>query len=440
MKPLLLLLLLQITTTPPEPRYFHHTRTIQAPSGAQSCAILDAPIFLHAAPPLADIRLYTGPPASLSELPYVITTSQSTLLPPDPARLLNLGLHGHSITFDLAMPPRPYTQLTLDLDGHDFLASATLTGTQSLGHPGATLGTFTLFDLTAQHLSRSTSIPLQESTYPFLHVELSVTPAPGSHFAATPAMVHGASVPPNREAQTLYTPFATTTQFTQRGHDSIATLALPAHIPVERVAFTLAPVVDGKPDHTNFSRTVRITAAAAHPSSHDRHLAPPETLSGEISRVNLTEAGQKISQQSLSIPATLGENTTDDATVEIAVQNGDDHPLPLAAVTLEMRQRSLCFQTPEGPSPTALTLAYGDPTLAPPIYDLARLFNPASPTRPATLLAEQPNPLYTPRPTPQRSLTDRHPELLWLALLAVIGVLAVVAFRSSKHIHPHPPS
>jgi hypothetical protein len=420
---------------PAQPRFFRYTRAVSigqdANATSQACAALDAAVFAHASPTLADLRLYASQSQGQTELPYAVTTSRSTLLPPDPARVLDLGMRAGHIVFDLQMPGRSYTELSLNLAGHDFLATAKLTGLNSLtDKPGTALGTFTLFDLTSQHLARSTSIPLQESSFPFLHVDLAVTPASGSSFVAKPEMVRGADVPPSREAQTLYTPVARTTHFEQRNRESVATLNLPAHVPVERISFALIPG-----DKNNFSRTVLINAT--HKMESESPVpSMPEALSGEISRVHLEESGKLVDEQSLSVPAVLSFNVQSPGTVEIAVQNGDDRPLPLASATLEMRQREICFAVPTG-AQGPVTLFYGDPALAPPVYDFSRLFNPAALSRSASLGPEQANPACTPRPTPRKSLTERHPELLWLALLAVIGVLAVVAFRSSKHIHPH---
>ena len=43
------------------------------------------------------------------------------------------------------------------------------------------------------------------------------------------------------------------------------------------------------------------------------------------------------------MPAILGSNMQGAATVEVAVDNGDDTPLPITAIRLEMRQRKICF-------------------------------------------------------------------------------------------------
>ena len=411
----------------PEPRHFRFERGIEANAqpGSRSCAVLDGSTYAHAKPALADVRLFGA-----DEIPYALTMSE-TAATGDAAKLLNLGESGGHIVFDLQMPTRPYSAVDLDLNGQNFLATAKVTGLNSLGKAacctaGTSLGTFTLFDLTAQRLGRSTSLALAESTFPFLHVDLAASAAPGHPgFAPTPDMVQGATVPPSREAQTLYTTIASTSTIQQVDRSSVATFDLPAHVPVERVSFEMEPG-----DKTNFSRPVQVTARAADgPDSSGRGAAFSENIDGTITRVRLTEAGKEIRHESLDIPATLGSNGQKAAKVQVAVENGDDKPLPIRAVKLEMRQRKLCFDAPSAP----VTMYYGDDKLTAPVYDYSRLFQPADASASAQLQPEQPNPLYVAR-LEQRSLTERHPEILWLALFAVVSVLGLVAFRSAKRI------
>lgn len=419
---LLALLLWQAATTAPwiqiaDPHYLRYQRTITVPNGpGQTCVVLDAQVFPHAAPFLKDLRLYQ----QNHEIPYAITLSEPTQPDSDTARVLNLGSRNGSIVFDLEMPARPYTDVALDLAGEDYIASATVSGSTT-PHAAATtsLGEFTLFDLTAQHLSHSTTLHLQESSFPWLHVVLTASRAPDSRsFFATPQMVLGATVPPSREAQSLYTTAAKAATITQHGRQTIVTFTLPERVPVERLSFDVSPSFKA-----NFSRDVHI---------FDRPEGTPatsgETVSGTILRVHLTQADREIRQQQLSIPATLGSNLQSPATVEVAIDNGDDAPLPITAARLEMRQRNLCF---DAPTTQSLTLFYGDPALTAPEYDYARLFSSATHINPAQLGPEQPNPNYRQRPD-TRPLTERHPDLLWIVLLAVICILAFVAIRSSK--------
>ncbi|HEX4576545.1 MAG TPA: DUF3999 family protein [Edaphobacter sp.] len=402
------------------PQYQRYQRLVTIADGSgQSCFIVDPQIFPHASPSLKDLRLYQDG----REVPYAITLSVPQQPDSEAGQVRNLGLRGRNIVFDVEMPNRPYTEITLDLAGKDFLATARVSGTRDPNYSNQTrLGEFTLFDLTSQHLSRNTTLPLQEASLPYLHFELAVSPATANRaFTATPEMVLGVTVPPSREAQSLYTTVATTTTIAQRGRQSIAIFALPERIPVERISFDLAP-----PYKTNFSRDIRITDRPDGGSSFGS-----ESLAGTILRVHLTQAGREIRQEQLSVPATLGSNMQSAATVEVAVDNGDDTPLPIAAVRLEMRQRKICFDVS---NLQPLTLFYGDPALTTPQYDYARLFSPSDAMHPAQLGPEQLNPTYRDRPD-TRPLTDRHPHLLWIVLLVVICILAIVAIRSAKTVH-----
>jgi hypothetical protein len=422
---LLALLLWQVTPGPEpatsDPQYFRYQRSVTLPSGTgQSCAVIDPQIFPHAGPSLKDLRLYQGG----REVPYAITLSEPRQPDSDTAVVRNLGLRGHNVVFDVEMPDRPYTEITLDLSGRDFLATATVSGTRDPNYSNQTrLGEFTLFDLTSQHLSRNTTIHLQETTLPYLHIELAVSPATGNRsFTATPEMVQDVTVPPSREAQSLYTTASTATTVTQRERQSVASFALPERIPVERVSFDLAPTYKA-----NFSRDVRITDRPASIGSMN------ESLAGTIFRVHLSQAGREIRQEQLSVPAILGSNMQSSATVEVAVDNGDDTPLPIRAIRLEMRQRKICFNAS---SAQTLTLFYGDSALSAPQYDYARLFVPSELPSAAQLGPEQINPNYRNRPD-ARPFTERHPHLLWIVLLGVVCILAIVAIRSSKTVH-HP--
>ncbi|MBB5056703.1 anti-sigma28 factor (negative regulator of flagellin synthesis) [Granulicella aggregans] len=448
-KPVLASLLLFFQAAPhPEasPQHFRYQRTIRLPSSVtqltgESCAVLDASVFTHASPSLKDLRIYAGN----TEIPYAITLSEPLQQDTDDARILNLGTRSGHIVFDLAMPARPYTAVALDLDAHDFIATAEVSGSQQIAAPSPTsLGSFTLFDLTSQHLSHSTSLPLAESSFPYLHVDLSLAPAPGTSATAVslnrPEIVKSASVPPSREAQTLYTTLQQTSALVQRGRETVATFQVPARVPIERIAFTLAPGYKG-----SFSRPVRIEArvtpgqksdpslnSSSDPSSEDDSATSAETSTGTILSVHKSEAGREIAQENLTIPTAIGANMQHFAELQVAIENGDDAPLPIATVQLQMRQRRICFDAATVTN-SPLQLFYGDSTLEAPVYDYAKLFQPSATPLIATLTPEESNPTFTPR-TDARPFTERHPELLWIVLLAVVCILALTAFRSAKKL------
>lgn len=409
----------------PELRYLQYERGLRGVAGAPAvtgpaCAVLDGDIYAHSSA-LADVRLFAGS----REVPYALSTSQSA---PgnDDAKVLNAGMRGSHVAFDLEMPARPYSDVTLDLNGEDYVATATVTGMSSAADTkGTALGSFTLFDLSATGLGQSTTLKLVESTFPYLHVDLSVTGAGGKPFAADATMIEGASVPPSREAQTIYTVVAQSSAITRVGRHSVTNFQLPAHVPVERVTFKLAAA-----DHTNFSREVSILAHAN--TSNPQDPESRESVAGTITRIRMTQGGRDLREESLSVPATLGANMDHAADVQVWVENGDDQPLALASVQLEMRQRLLCFDAQPDGLPT---LYYGDAKLQPPVYDYSRTFDPGHAAVAYELGAEAVNPVFTPRVVlDTRTVLDKHPEIVWLGLLVVVAALGLVAFRSAKKI------
>jgi hypothetical protein len=170
-----------------------------------------------------------------------------------------------------------------------------------------------------------------------------------------------------------------------------------------------------------------------------------ETLTGTIFRVHSTQDGHAIDQQQLSVPAVLGANLQHAARVWIEIENGDDQPLPIAAVRLEMRQRKICFEAPDTSSAnfggthgadagSGLALYYGDSRLAAPQYDYARLFVASRAALVAELGPEELNPNYRAPAAEVKPFAERHPELLWITLIAAICSLGIVALKAARNV------
>ena len=255
--------------------------------------------------------------------------------------------------------------------------------------------------------------------------------APPARFV--PVMVKGAQVPPSREAQIVYSTVAETSTITTSGRESHASFVVPVRVPVERVSVQLAPGFKG-----NFSRDLRVTAVTepdAKSKVDDERKPLPETVSGSILRVHATESGRQIRSEQLGFSAILGANLQRDAKVDVVIENGDDQPLPIASVRLEMRQRELCFDTSAvSGTGSGVALYYGDPRLSVPVYDYERLFVAVDKPLIAELTAEALNPGFRAPPAEERPFTERHPEVLWIALIAVICALGAVALKSSRNV------
>lgn len=427
MKPIPLLaaaLLLQLPVPTPAQRHFRYERSLSVPTGIprETCAILDASIFAHAASEsLNDLRLYTQP--SFAEQPFDLSISGTQTDDDNIAAVTHLADVGSDIVFDLKMPARPYSAVVLALAAHNFIATATVTGISKSGAASANLGTFTLFDLTSQHLSRDTILPLQESTFPTLHIRLHLTAVPNAApRGLSSSIVQDAIVPPSREAQTLYTPVISTGTFTQQGTDTIATIHIPAHVPVQRLRILLDSRFT-----TNFFRPVEIIATPD--DTHDPSAA--EVFSGEISHVKLPQTADTPPIDNLqdAIDMPLGANLRSSATIHIRIHNAAEPPLPIAIAQLEMRRRKLCFNA--APSASSYLLFYGDSTMQSPFYAYADHFTPAPKPAIATLGPERRNPSYIPRSN-DLTFAARYPDLPWVVLLAVIAAFGSMALRRAR--------
>jgi hypothetical protein len=415
------MLLWQVGSVGPalEVQHLRYQRVVTVPAGAngQACAVLDGDVFAHAVnASLPDVRLVAGG----REVPFVVTESGTEREETQAGVVLDMGLRGGNMVLRVAMPKRPYTAVVLDLDAKDFVGSAHVFGVAD-GGAQTDLGTFPIFDLSEKHLSRSTTLGLQESAFPQLQIVLHLKGAQ----VFGPSIVKGVTVPPSREAQELFTTVAQATSFERPGHrGAFANLHVPAHVPVERTTFEIGPEY-----RKNFRADVWIRSApdGAHGA---------ETVEGDISRVKVAASSDTgnlpIDYSDLSVDTVLGANLKSGAIVHVVFDDANDEPLPVTAVRLEMRQRKICFDAAANAGP--YVLMYGDETLHAPSYDYAKNFVPAATAVGAVLGAEAVNPSFVARQD-ARPYVQRHPELVWVGLLILIGVAGSLMLRGARRRH-----
>jgi hypothetical protein len=411
------LILLAATAATPQPQYFRYERPLTVtPAGAgssQTCAVVDGGVFAHAAPGLADLRLYRD----ATETPYAIRKEAAAETTQPEIQPLNLGHKGAHTTFEAVMPEGRYSDVDLDVAAKDFIATVAVTGAQTeSGREGTELGMFTIFDLTGQKLGRSTVLHLPESDLKYLYFSI--------EGAVKPADVRGLSVMRLPARQTQYVTVAETSQVRQEEHSTKVQFSVPAHVPADRVEFAIGDTPK------NFSRdvTVKVAAVPTGPLRTDQTPPPPVVAAGNLLRVHGVHGGHQIDDAHLTVDAPW-ESFGDDATMwTVTIDNGDDAPLSINAVRLEMVERQLCFDAAPG---ARYTLFYGDAALSAPRYDYAKLFTPEKNPAVAELGPEAANPEFRSRPD-ERAFTERHPGLLWAGLILVVLVLGVVALRTAK--------
>jgi hypothetical protein len=407
-------LLLVVAAAPsPQVRYFHYQRAVENPSrvSGQVCLVLDATMFQHTAPQLADLRLFQGG----TETPYVVQMVAPAVVSPQQIALLNAGRRGGLTVFDAAMPEGRYGDLDLAVSAHDFIATVTVSGSQAQDATATRIGSYTIFDLRAQRLGRSTILHLPESDFRFLHFSIAG--------AIAPENVAGLSVARLPASQPKYVTVAESTQVARSGHQSTIEFTEPGHTPVDRIVF-----VPGT-EPAAFSRDVQVKVSpiTGPPANDAAEPAHPVTSAGSLLRLHRVQDGHRIDEERLSVDAPWSNFDTP-TKWSITIENGDDTPIQISSVRLEMLERNLCFEAVAGAD---YTLYYGDAALVPPQYDYATLFARQASAAQVATGPERPNPAYGPRPD-DRPFTEKHPALLWIALALVVAVLGLVALRSAK--------
>ncbi len=401
----------------PQQRYFRYERPLAAPlaQNGQACVVLDEQVFAHSERDLADVRVYRDG----TETAYAVNTASAAEYVPQLIHPLNAGVRSGHTVFDAEMPEAPYSDLDLNITAHNFIATVTVSGNRTDDARAATkLGDYTIFDFSRERLGRSTVLHLPLSNFAVLHFSITGGIAPDD--------VTGISAMKGAREKARFIAVAETAQATEKDRGTVFTVTLPAHVPVDRVVF--AP--DAEP--AQFSRPVSITVEDAKPPKEPNSLGLYSVAGGgNLLRIHSVHNGRRIDEENLAMPAphVYGDG---DKKWTIRVENGDDAPIHFKQVRLEMRERQLCFDAVAGAS---YALFYGDSALSAPRYDYATLFALQDNAQQALLGPEKENLSYSPRPD-KRPFTDKHPSLLWAALLAVIVVLGLIALRSVKRQVP----
>ena len=140
----------------------------------------------------------------------------------------------------------------------------------------------------------------------------------------------------------------------------------------------------------------------------------------------MVRAGQRIDSEDDEVDfSEIGQKL-----LKIVIHNGDDPPLKLTSASLQQIERRLYFDSPEQGQ---ITLYYGDEKLERPEYDYAKLFLNSKDASAAQLGSEASNSAYTGRPD-DRPWSERHPAVLWTAIVAAVLLLGALALKSMRTV------
>jgi hypothetical protein len=396
---------------------FHYERPVELASApaAETCVVLPADLLSHAAPQLQDLRVMAGG----REVAYLarISTDAGTEVA-RPQQILNLGQQNGAVSFDVEMREPRYSRVLLRMGRSHFSVLIRVTGTQRPGERGVSFPEIAYSSNADEDEPQQRLISLPESNFRYLHFEirtLALEPVMPQDIAGVDVLV--AKAEPAR-----YLQVAVAGQPVEKPHATVYEFALPPNVPVDRLSFT------SDDPNAIFSRTADLER---YPAPGSNTAQPDEThpeLPRQSEGISLSHAPPRKGDAASgigSIELALG-TVRYASTIKLTIQNGDDAPLALHAISLQMRERQVCFLRKPG---TSYVLRYGDPALGAPEYDLSPLQAALSNASLSTLGPER---ALTPEANRKIPFTERHPVLLWIALILVVGTLGFVALRSAR--------
>ena len=398
---------------------FRYERPVLPASSAspETCVALPLELLPHAAPQLEDLRVMSGD----REVAYQLRISSDVAEQVGrPEQILNLGKRNGAISFDVEMTEPRYSRVLLKMARSHFSVLVHVTGIDRPGEAGVAFPEIAYSSDTPEDEPQMKLIMLPESDFRYLHFEiqtLALEPVTPQDIAGVDVLVESAEPPRYVQAAVAGGP-------QQKPHETIYEFAVPANVPLDRLSF-----VSDDPNAV-FSRTADLerfpsSLSQTAPTHEEAGAAKPATpvQSEGVTLARLPDA----KRQPQTIDLGLGALSST-STVRLTIQNGDDAPLALHAITLEMREREVCFLRKAN---LAYTLRYGGPSLGPPRYDLTPIEASAANASISMLGVER---ALTPETAAERPFTERHPVLLWVALIIVVGTLGVVALRSAKKV------
>jgi hypothetical protein len=380
--------------------FFKYQRPVETSGSGQNYVTIDDSVWSHSRADLGDLRLYNGQ----TEVPYALLTEHgSQQHEHQEVSVLQQSVVGGKTQFLIDMSSvAEYDHVDLRLGAKDFVAHFRVEGQDDLhGTQWASLGDSILYDLSREHLGNNFMLRLPRSTYKYLRVTVDGP--------VKPADILGAISELHEERKPVWRNVNNTPAIQQAGKDTVLTFTVPANVPVEKIVFGMDAA------QPNFRRSVEIR------DDKDNILS-----TGEINRIHMVRAGQRIDSEDDEVDfSEIGQKS-----LKVVIHNGDDASLKVNSASLQQIERRLYF---EAPSQAQLTLYYGDEKLERPEYDYAKLFLNSTDAHAAQLGPETNNAAYTGRPD-DRPWSERHPAILWIAIIAAVLVLGVLALRSMRSV------
>lgn len=394
---------------------FRYERPVElAVSPAQeTCVVLPAELLSHAAPYLQDLRVIAGD-REVAYLARISTGDAGEVARPQ--TILNLGERNGAVTFNVEMTEPRYNRIVLRMGRSHFSVLIHVTGIDRPGGRGVAFPAIAYSSNADESEPQQRVISLPESNFRYLHFEIQTLALE----PVAPQDIAGVDVMVEKKETARYVPVAVASEPEQRPHATVYNFSLPPNVPADRLTFT------SDDPNAIFSRAADLERYPAESQSTDAG-GKRQDVPRQSEGLAFTHAPPKKGEAVGVSTIELGMGAVGYAsTLRLTIQNGDDAPLKLHGITLAMRERTVCFLRKPN---TSYVLRYGDPELGAGQYDLSPLQAELANASLSTLGPER---ALTPAENGSILFTERHPVLLWLALILVVGTLGFVALRSAK--------
>ena len=389
-------------TWPQAWRSWSYSREIISPAANESgltAIVVPEDVYAHSANQLADIRIVDD---EGREVPFVLS------VPSGHTHTERRAVRTHEQSF----APGEFTQFVLDAGANapfhnsilvntsekDFIVWAEVAVSDDARQWRIVCDRAPLFRFNKQNLQGTQTLHYSETNARYIRLRI----LEGSHrFPVTSINVlYEVTTPAERVPISVQLVAAQSAN----PRESVWRADLPAELPVNEVRF--------ETDQPEFSRSVTIE------SSDDGQEWSP-VGAGEIYRFHHDD----VLREWLQVGFSGGWSSH----WRVRVMNGNNSPPAAARVILYMTPRRIIFRA--DPARHYLLL-YGQSEAKPPQYDLERTIRPEDFQKlpVATLGGEQINSEYEdPRPW-----SERHPAVLWIAVIIAAGLLGLAAVRSLR--------
>jgi len=349
----------------------------------------DGPLLAHTRGELADMRVVD---ADGNQVPWRLLPEE--IVGPAPALVLNSGRRSNQAVALIDVGPRRrfYERAELDIAGGNFVGRVTVLGAHRRVGPYTRLSTTTVFDLEGATRARSTTVVFPPTDFRFLELR-----------ASGVSRIVGATVFAEYERPRLV----------RRRHALLAGQKDRARTSV----YTLDLGVRGIP-------VTRLEIRADRTPRYDR----PVTVAGSNDRARFLTIGAGRMTKAPGISSRTIDVDSQFRYLRVTIENGDDPALRF--VMIETYGPSFAMMV-ERDHPTPLRLYYGDPDLAAPSYEFARLpaKRPEQILDPTRLAPERLNPDFD---LPGKSFGERNRWLIQVALVSAALMVAVAGFLALR--------